>query len=169
MDDIKNDYDKRIQSAELKQTILQWFAGALIILILGTMLRTGWFDRAIELANRSNVSGKTSPPVAGAPPSPSPVTGTRSPRDLHPRSWRHCWCVLDFGRVDATEATKRDWPILSPPTGGAVLRQVPAQSGRRSAVRFPKRERVLLSRSMPRPRPAGFAGFPLPVFLGGRK
>ena len=75
VDEIKHDYDKRLQSAELKQTILQWFAGALILLILGTMLRTGWFDRAIELANRSNVSGKTSPPVAGAPPSPSPVTG----------------------------------------------------------------------------------------------
>lgn len=74
VDDIKHDYDKRLQSVELSQKILQWLACALIILILGTMLRTGWFDRAAELANRSGaVVQANQPPGAGAPAAPTPV------------------------------------------------------------------------------------------------
>lgn len=66
VDDIKHDYDKRLQSVELSQKILQWLAGALIILILGTMLRAGWFDRAIELANRSNAAAQVNQQTAAA-------------------------------------------------------------------------------------------------------
>jgi len=78
VDDIKHDYDVRLQSVELSQKILQWLACALIILILGAMLRAGWFDRAIELANRTGVATQTSQRTAAAgataPAAPSPVT-----------------------------------------------------------------------------------------------
>ena len=67
IDEIKTDYDKRLQAVEQMQKILQWLAGALIILILGTMLRAGWFDRVVELTNRSNAAAQTSQQqVAGA-------------------------------------------------------------------------------------------------------
>jgi len=74
VDDIKHDYDKRLQSVELSQKILQWLACALIVLILGTMLRAGWFDRAIELANRSGAVTQANQPAAGAPAAPTSVT-----------------------------------------------------------------------------------------------
>lgn len=69
VDDIKHDYDKRLQSVELGQKFLQWLACALIILILGTMLRAGWFDRAIEIASRSGAAaqGNQQAAPAGAP------------------------------------------------------------------------------------------------------
>ncbi len=73
VDEIKHDYDKRLQSVELSQKILQWLACALIVLILGTMLRAGWFDRAIELANRSGAAAPANPPAAGAPAAPTPA------------------------------------------------------------------------------------------------
>jgi dCTP deaminase len=60
IDEVKTDYDKRLQSVEQRQTILQWLACALIVLILGTMLRAGWLDRVIDLANRSNIPTQTS-------------------------------------------------------------------------------------------------------------
>lgn len=74
VDEIKHDYDKRLQSVELSQKILQWLACAVIVLILGTMLRAGWFDRAIELANRSGATAPANPPAAGAPVAPTPAT-----------------------------------------------------------------------------------------------
>lgn len=76
VDEIKHDYDKRLQSAELKQMILQWLACAVIVLILTSMIRAGWFDRAIELANRSGTTQQTNQPaaVADASTQPSPLT-----------------------------------------------------------------------------------------------
>lgn len=70
VDDIKYDYDKRLQSVELSQKILQWLACALIVLILGTMLRAGWFDRAIELARHSGTSAAANPAATAVPSTP---------------------------------------------------------------------------------------------------
>lgn len=71
IDTIKHDYDKRLQSVEQNQKILQWLACALIVLILGTMLRAGWFDRAVELANRTRVANQTNQPPTPGRPSPA--------------------------------------------------------------------------------------------------
>jgi hypothetical protein len=67
VDEIKHDYDKRLQSVELSQKILQWLTCAVIVLIIGTMLRAGWFDRAIELANRSGATALANPSVSPTP------------------------------------------------------------------------------------------------------
>jgi len=76
IDEIKNDYDKRLQSVELSEKILRWLVGSLLVLILGTMLRAGWFDRVIEHGGRSSspqskqaapAQAKDDKGVAGAP------------------------------------------------------------------------------------------------------
>ena len=46
IDEIKHDYDKRIQSVEISEKILRWLVGALLLLLVGTMFRAGVFDKA---------------------------------------------------------------------------------------------------------------------------
>ena len=61
IDEIKHDYDKRIQSIELSEKMLRWLVGALILILLGTMVRTGWFDRNAESKPRASQSQAEQP------------------------------------------------------------------------------------------------------------
>lgn len=63
IDEIKHEYDKRIQSIDLAQKIIHWLTGALCVLILGAMLRAGWLDRVAELAGRAGGNTATATPL----------------------------------------------------------------------------------------------------------
>jgi hypothetical protein len=70
IDEIKHDYDKRLQSVEISEKILQWLVGALILLLLGTMFRAGWFDRNNEARQGSSaaVAQAEQPPASQIQP-----------------------------------------------------------------------------------------------------
>jgi dCTP deaminase len=62
-DEIKHDYDKRIHSLELRQTILQGLVIALILLLVGALFKAGWFDRGNEGKRRPAVSQPQQQPI----------------------------------------------------------------------------------------------------------
>lgn len=66
--DVKSDYDKRLQSVEQMQKILQWLTGALLFLILAAILRAGWLDRVIMLTKHTVALPPTTPNQAVVPP-----------------------------------------------------------------------------------------------------
>lgn len=120
VDEIKNDYEKRLQSVELTQKILQWLAGTLIVLILGTMLRAGWFDRAVELANRPGRPAK-------------PARRRQLPRRRGPARPRQR-CPTISGTTSSVPAASRPWVPSCPRLSRASGRSKPG-SGRLAGLK----------------------------------
>jgi dCTP deaminase len=75
IDEVKVNYDQRLQSVEQMQKIIQWLVGALILMILGNMLKAGWFDRVVELTTRSSGTVQTAQQAS----TPGAVTSATPP------------------------------------------------------------------------------------------
>ncbi len=74
IDEIKHNYDKRIQSVEISEKILRWLVGAMILLMLGTMLKAGWFDKG-NGSNPQPSPAQTNPVPLAVQPGPNQVPG----------------------------------------------------------------------------------------------